>query len=59
MNTRAPNPRFKLPQLSAEELKGLRDYWDIYETHRAAINAELILFSAQIPEFEFSFAGNP
>lgn len=45
------NLRFFLPQLSAEEQKGLQDYWDVYEAHRADIDAELMQFAAQIPEF--------
>jgi PAS domain S-box-containing protein len=52
MNTATSNSRFSLPQLGAEELKGLRDYWDIYEAHRDEIDGALIRFSAQIPEFK-------
>ncbi len=41
-----------LPQLSLEEQKGLQDYWDVYEAHRAEVDAELMRFAAQIPEFK-------
>lgn len=46
------NLRFFLPQLSDEEQKGLHDYWDVYEAHRADVDAELIRIAAQIPEFK-------
>lgn len=46
------NLRFFLPQLSIEEQKGLQDYWDVYEANRAGVDAELVRFATQIPEFK-------
>lgn len=46
------NLRFFLPQLSIEEQKGLQDYWDVYEANRADVDAELVRFATQIPEFK-------
>lgn len=52
MDRITPNFRFIQPQLSAEEQRGLQDYWNVYEAHRADVDAELIRFAAQIPEFK-------
>jgi PAS domain S-box-containing protein len=47
-----------LPQLGVEEQKGLQDYWDVFEAHREEIDAALLRFAAQIPEFK-SIIENP
>lgn len=52
------NLRFFLPELGVEEQQGLQDYWDIYEAHRNEIDADLIRFAVQIPEFK-SIMENP
>ena len=46
------NLKFFLPQLSAEELQGLHDYWEVYEAHRTDVDAQLRQFAAQIPDFK-------
>jgi PAS domain S-box-containing protein len=52
------NLKFFLPQLGVEEQQGLQDYWDIYEAHREQIDADLMRFAIQIPEFK-SIMENP
>jgi len=53
MSTSTPLPRFTAPKLSAEEIQGLRDYWDIFESHREQINAQLLQRVGQFPEIQF------
>lgn len=40
------------PQLSAEDLRGLQDFWNVYEAHREVIAAELLQFITKIPDFK-------
>jgi len=47
------SPRIIPPEINAEELRGLQDYWDVYEAHRDEIFGELLRRIAQIPEFRF------
>src|SRR5690349_20747030 len=51
MNT--PLPKFTIHNFTAEEKQGLQDYWNLYEKHRAEINAQLIEMAAHHPEFKF------
>jgi PAS domain S-box-containing protein len=53
MSTSTPLPRFAAPKLSAEEIQGLRDYWDVFESHREEINAQLLQRVGQLPEIQF------
>lgn len=41
------------PKLDAEELQGLQDYWDVYESHREEISSELLGRVSQLTEFQF------
>lgn len=53
MDTSTSSLRKIPPQISAEELKGLQDYWEVYEAHREAVSRELMVHAATIPEFRF------
>lgn len=53
MSTSTPLRKTVIPKLSAEESKGLQDYWDVYEAHRAEIGAELLQTASDIPAFKF------
>lgn len=47
------SPRIIPPKLDAEELQGLQDYWDVYESHREEISSELLGRVSQLTEFQF------
>ncbi len=40
------------PSLTVDEMRGLKDYWGIYEAHRAEIRADLIGKLGEYPEFQ-------
>ena len=42
-----------IPKFTANEQKGLKDYWRIYETHRAEIAGELLHMANRHLEFKF------
>src|SRR5687767_8365985 len=44
-------PKISGPNLTVDEQKGLRDYWQIYETHREPFMAALMRMVADHPEF--------
>lgn len=58
MHESTSTPRIAAPQLGAEELIGLRDYWGVYEAHREEVAAELIQFASQIPDFKAILANS-
>ena len=52
--TASPHPtRIITPTLSAEEIRELQEYWDVYERHREEVNAELVRMAVAHPEFGF------
>src|SRR5215208_2463894 len=53
MTTFTLSSKITVPKLTAEETKALRDYWMIYEEHRAEISANLIRLAEDLPDFKF------
>src|SRR5512140_426926 len=53
METYTPSPKIVMPNLTAEESKGLREYWQVYELHRQEISAELVRLASKLPQFQF------
>ena len=47
-SARTPSPR-----LTAEEVKGLQDYWDVYEEHREQVTSQLLKVAREHPELRF------
>jgi PAS domain S-box-containing protein len=45
-------PKITIPKLTPEEKAGLLDYWNVYETHREEITAQVLQMSSQHPEFK-------
>jgi len=45
--------RILIPELTPDELQGLKDYWEIYESHREDIAAALMDLADDHPEFQF------
>jgi PAS domain S-box-containing protein len=44
--------KISAPKLTADQQKGLRDYWDVYEAHRHQIKAEFVRLARGHPELE-------
>src|SRR6266498_1824339 len=53
MDTYTPSPKIVVPNLTNEESKGLREYWQVYEAHRQEVSAELVRLASKLPEFPF------
>ncbi len=52
MNSFKQPPKIFNLRLSAEESKGLKEYWEIYEAHREEIAAKLTRLAGNLPEFQ-------
>ena len=48
-----------VPKLKPDEIKGLQDFWKIYESHREEISAELLRMVSEHPEFKFILQSAP
>jgi len=48
-----PFTKIVVPKHTPEERKGLQEYWDVYESHRAEIAAELVRMADDLPELRF------
>jgi len=48
-----PSPKIVVPKHTLEESKGLQEYWEVYEAHRAEISAELVRMAGDLPELKF------
>jgi PAS domain S-box-containing protein len=44
--------KITIPELSPEEKQGLKDYWEVYESHREEITAKLLEMASRHPEFK-------
>lgn len=53
MDTLHQSPKVPVPRLGANERKGLQDYWDVYEEHRAEVSAQLLQMAGEHPELRF------
>jgi len=42
-----------VPRLKPDEIKGLQDFWKVYEANREEIRAELLRMAGEHPEFKF------
>ena len=45
--------RLVAPTLTADEIRELQDYWEVYEQHREQVTAELLRMASAHPEFRF------
>ena len=45
--------KVRVPRLKPDEIKGLQDFWEVYESHRAEIRAALLRMAGEHPEFKF------
>ncbi len=54
MDSRTVLTKVLIPDLTPDEIKGLQDYWAIYEAHRKAITAQLIQMARGHDEFKFN-----
>lgn len=52
-------PKLSLPNLTFDELEGLKDYWEVYEAHREDITAKLFRMAGEHPEFKFILENAP
>jgi len=43
-----------IPRLQPQEVKGLQDFWEVYESHRLEITAQLLEIAGNHTEFKFS-----
>ena len=48
-----------IPNLTLDELDGLKNYWRVYEVHREEIAAELLRLVRKHPEFKFILQNRP
>lgn len=53
MNTTDSASKVPVPRLKPDEMKGLQDFWEVYESHREEIRAELLRMAGEHPEFKF------
>ena len=51
MKTSTSLPKLTSPKLTAEEVKGLQEYWQVYEAHRDDIAGNLLAIMDELPEF--------
>ncbi len=51
--------QISLPELTSDELQGLKDYWKVYELHREDISASLTSMAGDHPEFRFILENVP
>ena len=42
-----------LPKLQPDEIKGLQDFWEVYESHRPEVTAQLFRMASEHSEFKF------
>src|SRR5687768_8584312 len=49
--TSSSAPKISGPQLTVDEQRGLRDYWEIYQAHREQLTSALMRMVADHPEF--------
>src|ERR1043165_7535506 len=42
-----------IPRLQPDEIKGLQDFWKVYESHRSEVTAQLLHIASEHPEFKF------
>jgi PAS domain S-box-containing protein len=45
--------KVSIPRLKPDEIKGLQDFWKVYESHPEEIRAELLRRAGEHPEFRF------
>jgi len=53
MNATDSALKVPVPRLKPDEIKGLRDFWEVYESHREEIRAALLRMASEHPEFKF------
>ena len=53
MNATDSSYKVSIPKLKPDEIKGLQDFWKVYESHREEIRAELLRMASEHPEFKF------
>src|SRR5215208_3258943 len=46
-------PKVTAPVLTPDEKQGLQDYWNVYESHRDEVTAQLLDMASQHPEFKY------
>jgi PAS domain S-box-containing protein len=51
--------RTPVPKLQPDEIKGLQDFWEVYESHRPEITAQLLQMASEHPEFKFILQNTP
>jgi PAS domain-containing protein len=59
MDTQTALPKVSPPHFAPDELKGLKDFWKIYEAHRQEITSQLIKIASGHPEFKLILLNNP
>ncbi len=53
MKPSTSSPKIVVPKHTPEECKGLQEYWEVYEAHRAEITAKLVRMAGDLPELRF------
>jgi len=53
MNVTDSASKVPVPRLKPDEIKGLQDFWKVYEANREEIRAELLRMAGEHPEFKF------
>jgi len=56
---RTASTDISLPTLAPDEIKGLQDYWRIYEVHRQEITGKLVQMAGEHQEFKFILQNTP
>ena len=59
MNTHEALPSFLVPDLAPDEIRGLQDYWQVYEEHRQEITAQLLQMASEHKEFSAMLQSAP
>jgi len=59
MNAIDSTLKIPVPKLQPDEMKGLQDFWEVYESHRAEVTAQLLRMASGHPEFQFILQNAP
>jgi PAS domain S-box-containing protein len=59
MNATDSTLKVSIPKLRPDEIKGLQEFWEVYESHRPEVTAQLLQMASEHPEFKFILQNGP
>jgi hypothetical protein len=59
MNAIDSTLKVPIPRLQPDEIKGLQDFWEVYESHRSEVTAQLLHMASEHSEFKFILQNAP